>query len=89
MIPEAMAAGLPVITTQNSFGYEIINHRDNGSIIPIRDTDAIIKEILYFASLNNGSFNKMRMAAKKSAEDYSREQFRQRIKNLINDICLI
>jgi len=89
VIPEAMAAGLPVITTQNSFGYEIINHHENGSIIPIRDTDAIIKEILYFTSLNNDSFNKMRMAAKKSAEDYSREQFRQRIKNIINDICLI
>ena len=89
VIPEAMAAGLPVITTQNSFGYEIINHHQNGSIIPIRDTDALIKEILYFASLNNDSFNKMRMTAKKFAEDYSREQFRQRIKNIINDICLI
>ncbi len=89
VIPEAMAAGLPVITTQNSFGYEIIRHHQNGSIIPIRDTDALIKEILYFASLNNYSFNKMRMAAKNSAEGYTREQFRQRIKNIINDICLI
>ncbi|MBR4215337.1 MAG: glycosyltransferase, partial [Bacteroidales bacterium] len=89
VIPEAMAAGLPVITTQNSFGYEIIKHHQNGSIIPIRDTDALIKEILYYASLNNDSFNQMRIAAKNSAEGYTREQFRQRIKNIINDICLI
>lgn len=86
VIPEAMAAGLPVITTQNSFGYEIIKHRENGSIVPIRDTDALIKEILYYASLNNDSFNLLRMAAKNSANNYNRENFRQRIKDIICSI---
>lgn len=86
VIPEAMAAGLPVITTQNSFGYEIIKHHQNGSIVPIRDTDALIKEILYYASLNNDSFNLLRMAAKNCANNYNRENFRQRIKDIICSI---
>ena len=86
VIVEAMAAGLPVITTKHSFGFEIINHRQNGSIVPIRDINAIVEEILYYASLNNDSFNQMRMAAKKSANGFTRDNFRQRIKTIIEDI---
>ncbi|MCQ2974543.1 MAG: glycosyltransferase family 4 protein [Bacteroidales bacterium] len=87
VIPEAMKAGLPVITTNHSFGYEIINHRNNGSIVPIRDYKTLGEEILYYASLNNDIFNKMRNEAILTADNFSRNSFRERINVLINNIC--
>ncbi|NPA36354.1 MAG: glycosyltransferase family 4 protein, partial [Chlorobi bacterium] len=40
VIVEAMAAGLPVITTPNSIGPELITDDKNGYIVPIRDVNA-------------------------------------------------
>lgn len=43
---EAMASGLPVITTENSGS--VVRQGIDGFIIPIRDVDAIIEKINYF-----------------------------------------
>jgi len=43
---EAMASGLPVITTENSGS--VVRHGLDGFIIPIRDSNAIKERILYF-----------------------------------------
>ena len=86
VIPEAMAAGLPVITTNHSFGSEIINHRENGSIVPIRDTESLANEILYYASLEDDEFNNLRNNAIASASKFDRINFRNRIELLTNEI---
>jgi glycosyltransferase involved in cell wall biosynthesis len=41
VINEAMAHGLPVITTPNTAGPELIEHGKNGFIVPIRDADKL------------------------------------------------
>lgn len=41
VITEAMAHGLPVITTCNTAGPELIDHGKDGFIIPIRDVDQL------------------------------------------------
>lgn len=48
VIPEAMACGLPVITTTNTGGEDIIREGIDGFIIPIRDVEKIKEKILYF-----------------------------------------
>lgn len=86
VIPEAMAAGLPVITTMHSFGAEIIQQRKNGSIVPIRDIEALGNEILYYANLSDEAFNSMRKLAVATARDYDRINFRERIGKVIETL---
>ena len=86
VIPEAMAAGLPVITTNHSFGSEIINQHKNGSIIPIRDIESLGNEILYYASLNDDEFNILKTNAIETAKKFDRTNFKNRIKLLTDEI---
>lgn len=48
VVLEALSCGVPVITTVNTGAGELITHHKEGSIIPIRDTKAIYKEIIYW-----------------------------------------
>lgn len=45
VIPEIMACGVPVVTTPNTCGPDVINDGYDGFIIPIRDSDAIAERI--------------------------------------------
>ena len=49
VVLEAMAQGLPVITTVNSGAAAIIENGKDGFIIPIRDSDAIVARVLELA----------------------------------------
>ena len=44
---QAMACGLPIITTKNTGGGELVENNKNGFVIPIRDIQAIKEKILY------------------------------------------
>jgi glycosyltransferase involved in cell wall biosynthesis len=46
VILEAMAAGLPVITTEHSGGVEIIDEGVNGYVLPIRRSDLLAERLL-------------------------------------------
>jgi len=48
---EAMAAGLPVVATETTGSKEIISDKENGFLVPIGDSEAIARKILYL--LNN------------------------------------
>jgi glycosyltransferase involved in cell wall biosynthesis len=51
VLTEAMAAGLPVITTEAGVAQELIKHEENGIVIPYRDADAIYEALcLAYAS---------------------------------------
>lgn len=45
---EALSCDVPVVTTENTGAGELITHRKNGSIVPIRDNFALCKEIDYW-----------------------------------------
>ena len=44
---EAMASGLPVITTPNCAGPDLIQDGESGFIVPIRDIDAICEKLAW------------------------------------------
>lgn len=50
VILEAMAAGVPVITTPNTGGPDVIREGLDGFIVPIRDADAIAEKLEYLAT---------------------------------------
>lgn len=47
VVPQAMACGLPVITTFNTGASDVVEEAVDGFVIPIRDVDAIKEKILY------------------------------------------
>jgi len=45
VIPQAMACGLPVVTTRHGSGPDIVQDGENGFLIPIRNVDAIVERL--------------------------------------------
>lgn len=75
VIVEAMAAGLPVITTPHSMGPDVIVSGENGWLVPIRDTEALSQAIAQLRHQSDGSFTAMRHAARKAALNFTWQQY--------------
>ncbi len=75
---EAMAAGLPQITTENSAS--VVRDTVDGFIVPIRDSNAIKEKIIYFYE-NPESVVRMSANALENIKDYSWENYRSRLIN--------
>lgn len=63
---EALSFGLPIITTTNSGGDELITEGQEGFIVPIRDAKAIHKKLRLLSS-DKDLLSKMKLAAQKKA----------------------
>ena len=86
VVTEAMACGLPVITTANAGASEIIEHGKEGFIVPIRAPDEIAKylELLY---RNKELRQQMSQAAlKKSQTCLGWEQYAYKLSNLYHSM---
>ncbi len=86
VIVEAMAAGLPVITTPHSIGPDIIINDKNGYIIPIRNVKAIQNSIQKI--LNKTPIEKLAMnqEARKAALNYSWENYAKNLSVFLTHI---
>jgi len=73
---EAMAAGLPLITTENSAS--IIRDSIDGFIVPIRDSHAIREKILYLYE-NPEEVSKMATSAVENVKSHSWESYRTKL----------
>lgn len=78
VIPEAMACGLPVITSKNTGGEDIIEDGKNGFVIPIRDKEAIKEKIQYFYK-NPKEMDKMSKNARETAEKFTWDRYGEKI----------
>ena len=83
---EAMACGIPVITTPNTAGPDIITDGVEGFIIPIRDVDAI-KEKLDWCYRHPEALKEMGKAARRKAEQLTWNQYRQQLTHQVQK-CL-
>jgi alpha-maltose-1-phosphate synthase len=82
-IYEAMAAGLPVITTPNSGS--IVRDGIDGFIVPIRDIQALISKITLLYE-NRSLSKQMGENARKRAEDFTWVGYRQRLGDFVDDL---
>lgn len=79
---EALASGLPIITTPNSGS--VVRDGIEGLIAPPRDVDALRNSIQKLAA--DGELRrKMGLAARKRAEEYSWSKYHQRLAAIIRD----
>jgi len=81
---EAMAAGLPVIATEES-GFPIINGQ-NGIIVPSKDVDSIYKSILQLKEDHKLRENIGNKASKTIADNYSWEQYAKNVTSIYNEL---
>ncbi|WP_291275985.1 glycosyltransferase family 4 protein, partial [Flavobacterium sp.] len=80
---EAMACGLPIISTPNAGAEDIIENGENGFLIPIRDTEAL-KEKIKFLYANPDKRFAMSKAARRSAEMFTWKRYQDFILDSIN-----
>ena len=82
---EAMACGIPIITTPNTAGPDIITDGVEGFIIPIRDVEAI-KEKLEWCYSHPQELAEMGRAARRKAEELNWGLYRQRLANKVQSL---
>ncbi len=68
---EAMACGLPVISTRCGGVVDVVRHGENGWLVPIRNAPALAAQIIDFISLNQSEVDRVVV----SAHQTIREQF--------------
>ncbi len=82
---EAMACGIPIITTPNTAAPDIITNGVEGFIIPIRDGDAL-KEKLEWCHSHPQQLQEMGKAARKKAEEFTWDLYRQRLSSKVKEL---
>jgi glycosyltransferase involved in cell wall biosynthesis len=75
---EALACGIPLITTPNAGGSDIITDGIEGYIVPIRDT-GMLKEKLEWCYQHPLELAEMGRAARRQAEHLTWERYRQKV----------
>jgi glycosyltransferase involved in cell wall biosynthesis len=86
VIVEAMAAGLPVITTAHSIGPDLINDNKNGYVIPIRDIKAIQDAIIKLQEKNSIEWEEMQINARNTALNYSWNNYTLRLDTFLSNL---
>ncbi|MEO8377301.1 MAG: glycosyltransferase family 4 protein [Candidatus Sumerlaeota bacterium] len=75
---EAMACGIPIITTANTAGPDIITEGVEGFIVPLRDTEAL-KEKIQWCHDHPEELREMGAAARRKAEEFSWKRYREKL----------
>ena len=75
---EALACGIPLITTPNAGGSDIITDGIEGFIVPIRDTE-MLKEKLEWCYQHPLELSEMGRAARRQAEQLTWKRYRQKL----------
>jgi alpha-maltose-1-phosphate synthase len=83
VIIEALAAGLPVITTSHSIGPDVIKNDENGYIIPIRNVEALVTSIENLRHKQDDEFHTMRLNSHKAALNYSWKNYSLRLSDFL------
>lgn len=82
---EAMACGIPIITTSSTAGPEIITDGVEGFIIPIRDVE-VLKQKLEWCYRHPQELAVMGRAARRKAEQLTWERYRQQLGNQVKEL---
>jgi glycosyltransferase involved in cell wall biosynthesis len=91
VILEAMACGVPVITTAHTCAPDVMREGEHGFIVPVRDAEALANR-LGWAIEHRNELASMGNAAAKQARTFSWERFRMGVRSayerMITSVCL-
>ncbi len=80
---EALACGLPIITTPNAGS--VIREKEEGFLVPAKDKEAIKEKILYFYN-NPEKIREMGKRGRKLAEEYSWKRYSESVYNIYKKV---
>jgi starch synthase len=83
---EAMASGLPVITTTATAGPDIISHNQDGWLVQPGDLDGLVRT-MSFCLENRDRVAEMGASARRTAEHFSWNAYGDRWANILEDVC--
>lgn len=84
---EAMACGIPVITTPNTAGPDIITDGVEGFIVPIRDVKALAEKIEW-CSAHMLELAEMGQAARRKAEQLTWAMYREKLARIVESLVV-
>ncbi len=87
VILEAMAEGLPVITTAHTAGPDLLSEGVDGFIVPIRSAEAIAEKLDRLAG-NPKLLGEMKQAARRKARERRWESYRDSLAQMARDVIL-
>lgn len=87
VILEAMAQGLPVITTAHTAGPDLLSEGVDGFIVPIRSAEAIAEKLDRLAG-DSTLLGEMKQAARKKAAERRWDSYRDSLAQLARDVIL-
>ena len=85
---EAMACGIPVITTPNTAGPDLLTDGSEGFIVPIRDVETL-KEKLEWCYRNRSQLREMGRAARRKAEQLTWGLYRQKLASRVQELLKV
>lgn len=83
---QAMASGLPAIVSENTFGEDVITDGVDGYVVPIRDAGAIAERLRTLAA-DPELRERMGLAARARAEEFSWERYGQRVVAAVRELA--
>jgi len=87
VLMEAMASGLPVISTYHSGIPELISHNECGFLVPENDIDSLADMILHVAKLDRKSLEKIVLSARnKIVNEYNIHKQALKLLNIYKDL---
>lgn len=86
VLVEAMAAGLPVITTRNTFGADFIDDGENGFLIDVRSVAAISEVFNFIEQSHEANYAKYSYKALSTVKNFTWEKYRDRLEKVLNEI---
>jgi glycosyltransferase involved in cell wall biosynthesis/peptidoglycan/xylan/chitin deacetylase (PgdA/CDA1 family) len=88
VVPEALAAGLPVVATDQVISaHEFVINEVNGFVVPVNDPLALADKMEYFIR-NSENIPQMSFAARKALENYDPEVGAERLVHFLADIIM-
>lgn len=86
---EAMACGLPVVSTRCGGVEDVVRHNENGWLVPIRDSQAMADQILNFIAMDTADVNDVVVAAHRTiCEQFLLPRQLQQFEELYQQICI-
>lgn len=84
-IIEAMAAGLPIISSTNTGAPDIVTSGRDGFVIPVGDVDPLVDRLRWFSD-NRDKIDAMSIAAKQKAKEYTWERYGERWEAMLQEL---
>ena len=86
---EAMATGVPLVTTRVGQAIDLVRHGENGWMADVDDVDGLVEWTAHVATASEGALHDVLRDGRRTAEANSYEALRPRWRHLLRDFVAI